>query len=188
MRRARVVDREDLGRGGHSRGPVELRIHLEADTTARSQSGARLHVGGGREEGEGDSANLPKTASPVPMSGFSSAPCRGRDDDNARSTAAHTSAAAAAALHFRGIVRCPLAEIRCGPNGHGPDVSWRMLMQWSAAVLTAICMAPAVNAWAGSLVCGLSAQFRAPSAGVPARCHGCVCTVCVVCLRVRTAL
>ncbi len=42
-------------------------------------------------------------------------------------------------------------------------------------------MAPAVNAWAGSLVCGLSAQFRAPTAGVPARCHGCVCVfVCAL--------
>ena len=48
-----VVDREELGRGGDSRGPVELRIHLEADTAAaRSQSGARLHVGGEKREKE----------------------------------------------------------------------------------------------------------------------------------------
>ena len=171
MRRARVVDREEQGRVGHSRGPVELRIHLEADTTtARSQSGARLHV---EKEGEGDRENLPKTASPVPMSGFASAPCRGRDDDNARSTAAHTSVAAAAALHCRGI------------NGHGPCTAMTRrggrfvaaMRSPSAAVLAAICMAPAANAWASSLVCGLSALFRAPSAGVPARCHGCVCSV-----------
>ena len=99
------------GEGGVHVGPWSCESTWRLTPPRSGVSQVRDCMLGGRGSSYSHSANLPKTASPVPMSGFSSAPWRWRDDDNARSTAAHTSAAAAAALHRL----CIVLEVTAGP-------------------------------------------------------------------------